>query len=791
MKLRLLLLLYFLVCLSFKVSATHIVGGDFELQHRSGYTYRITLNLYFDDIHGDPLRKDKLVKIGIFESGSNRSIKKLELPLRGESAINYTNVGCTTSDLKTLTLIYYEDIYLDPAIYNSPNGYYAASEICCRNPPISNIVNPGDAGTTFYMEFPPVVRNGVFFQNSSPKLSPPLSDYACVGELFYYNLGSTDADGDELVYDLVTPLNGHSTPGKDAVPPASPAPYPEIQWLSGYDVLNQVQGSPPLSIDRTTGRLTVRPKSLGLFVFGLRVQEYRNGVKIGEVRRDFQLLVKSCHRNESPLVSAVVPGSGQSYQEGNVLRISPTDSRCLKVIFTDPDQGEPISLTAKPVNFESGYFSLSGKVSGVVNTGNQDEVLEATLCFDDCFDTKGGVYLLDLIVSDEGDNGCSLPRQDTLQLSLIIEPLPDRPPALSFSTTKRVMEVSEGDVISFDVTGTDPDNEEVTISATGKDFDLSKYNITFEDKSGTGRATSHFTWQIDCEVPKKSAYQIEFAVTSSTCGNQVIRTETIDVIPKRYDIENNVISADQVVCLGETPQPLTGSLPTGGRGAFIYTWEMSTSAAQDSYAPAPGVNNLQHYTPQSLNQTAWYRRKVTSGRCDESMSEPVKIAADVVQPSAGEDMTIIQGSFAGLYAKGGKTYSWSPATGLSDANIQNPVAKPQETTTYTVTVTTANGCIYSDDVTITVLPRVDPANAITLNGDNLNDAWQIRNIEHYPNCRVQIFTRWGSLVFESRGYKEPWNGTHNGNPLPMAAYYYVIDLGIGSEPVSGSITLIK
>lgn len=99
--------------------------------------------------------------------------------------------------------------------------------------------------------------------------------------------------------------------------------------------------------------------------------------------------------------------------------------------------------------------------------------------------------------------------------------------------------------------------------------------------------------------------------------------------------------------------------------------------------------------------------------------------------------------------------------------------------------------MYTDEVTVTVLPRVEPTNAITMNGDQVNDTWHIRNIEHYPDCRVKIFTRWGALIYESQGYKEPWNGTHHGKSLPMAAYYYVIELGVGKEQVAGSITLIK
>jgi hypothetical protein len=73
---------------------------------------------------------------------------------------------------------------------------------------------------------------------------------------------------------------------------------------------------------------------------------------------------------------------------------------------------------------------------------------------------------------------------------------------------------------------------------------------------------------------------------------------------------------------------------------------------------------------------------------------------------AGSDATIYIGYpplSTQLNATGGVSYSWSPATGLSDPNIANPVAQPAVTTTYTVTVTDANGCIDTDDVTVTVM----------------------------------------------------------------------------------------
>src|SRR5690606_20895515 len=138
-----------------------------------------------------------------------------------------------------------------------------------------------------------------------------------------------------------------------------------------------------------------------------------------------------------------------------------TGNRCIDVYFTDPDKNEFVSLRARPINFTNQNITLQGITRGTINQGTTtNESLKATLCFDECFDTGGKVYQMDLIVSDDG---CSLPRQDTVRLSFIIDPLPDAPPTVSLSTTDRVFNVKNGDILSFDALGFDADNDNVTI----------------------------------------------------------------------------------------------------------------------------------------------------------------------------------------------------------------------------------------------------------------------------------------------------------------------------------------
>ncbi len=139
-------------------------------------------------------------------------------------------------------------------------------------------------------------------------------------------------------------------------------------------------------------------------------------------------------------------------------------------------------------------------------------------------------------------------------------------------------------------------------------------------------------------------------------------------------------------------------------------------------------------------------------------------------------------------------YLWSPATYLNSTTTANPTANViLDDITYTLVVTGRGGCIApSDKVFIKVLKAPRIPNTFTPNGDGINELWLIDYLDTYPNCRVQVFTRTGQLVFESKGgYKKPWDGKLNGKPLPFDTYYYIIEPGNGRTPITGYVTIIK
>ncbi|WP_439879962.1 gliding motility-associated C-terminal domain-containing protein [Pontibacter sp. MBLB2868] len=196
-------------------------------------------------------------------------------------------------------------------------------------------------------------------------------------------------------------------------------------------------------------------------------------------------------------------------------------------------------------------------------------------------------------------------------------------------------------------------------------------------------------------------------------------------------------------------------------------------------------------TPVINTTTSYWVQTVNSNKCMSSTRQEAKVSAVGPQVTITDEITIVEGKTVQLNATGGVTYSWSPAEDLSDAYIANPVATPTKTTTYYVTITTKEGCTVKKGVTIIVLPKLEITNVITPNNDGFNDKFLIKNIENYPNCIVEIYTRWGEKIFESKGYSEPWDGRKNGSPLPMSAYYYIIRLDKDSAPISGSVTIVK
>lgn len=155
-----------------------------------------------------------------------------------------------------------------------------------------------------------------------------------------------------------------------------------------------------------------------------------------------------------------------------------------------------------------------------------------------------------------------------------------------------------------------------------------------------------------------------------------------------------------------------------------------------------------------------------------------------------DDVDCEQGDFEGqvdLNVTGGTepyTYLWS--NGEYAPSLMNINPGTQE-----VIITDYNGCVHKDQITFSALKEECVYNVFSPRVvDGVNDVWAIDPAFLFDDSSVKVYDRWGKKVFHSNGYTTPWDGKNqDGRQLDQGVYFYVIDLGDGSKPFKGSVTI--
>jgi len=512
-----------LLLISFPLVASHIVGGEFELVHLSGYSYRLNLIIYFDKINGAPTAKDTNITATIYRKKDKALMGSVLLQLSNESNVPYTQPECSSGEIVTSKLLYTSTLTLSPENYSDPAGYYVVWERCCRNYTISNIYSqiPSgsniSAGQTFYLEFPPVVKSGKPFVNSSPRLFPPLNDFACPNRPYYVDFAGIDDDGDSLAYSLVTPLN---TTSAAAFPAPSPGPYPEVVWKPGYGLSNIINGKPDLKISKD-GLLTATPRTQGLFVFAVQIEEYRNRERIGLSRRDFQMLVvDACPQAEPPQITGKKL-TDTDFTYSNTMSVSFSNNvlnadRCIQVRVSDPDASrmednfsEKISIRAVSLNFKKNVKEILPQVTSttLLNGSTKD----FTICFPACPYIEGGPYQIGIIAFDDA---CSLPLSDTLKIEVNVQPPTNTKPYFVKPIDPITsVTLTEGGFYESDFEIRDDENDELIVSITNNGFILADAGITvqIDEPRVNGIVKGKIRWNAFCDIfdfTKRTSFEV-------------------------------------------------------------------------------------------------------------------------------------------------------------------------------------------------------------------------------------------------------------------------------------------
>ncbi len=293
--------LSFLIC-CFTIHAEHIVGGDMTYECLGNNSFRFYLKIYFE-CDGFLSSEESVIRIGVyrgnetnpFGGGSRivnmKQVQELDLDINQDCVFLSENICVTEAQ-------YEFDLELPP----HPDGYHISYQRCCRNSNVINIQDPNTIGATYSIF---VSNEAITNCSNSPKFNtfPPL--VICANNLFEFDHSASLGDGDNLVYSFCSALVGGgndspiSSPNGNKPDPPTPPPYAPVPFASGYSDLNPMEG---LEINPVTGVITGVPTLKGRFAVGVCVKEYKDGILISEIKRDFQFNVTEC----DPLVAADV-----------------------------------------------------------------------------------------------------------------------------------------------------------------------------------------------------------------------------------------------------------------------------------------------------------------------------------------------------------------------------------------------------------------------------------------------------------------------------------------------------
>lgn len=706
---------------------THIVGGDISYSCLGDDNYRVTMKIY---------RNCNIFGLGQFNNPAPVSIYSGD----GERYTLVNTIDANLVEINDIPIIpkpclrppanvcVEAGIYVfDVTLPTIDESYHIIYQRCCRNGSISNIYTPGDIGGTYTIELTPAAQANC---SSSPIFNafPPIA--ICVNELLEFDHSATDPDGDQLVYKFCAPLKGGGLGGTNQGPPgvnrtdcegvepdpSCPPPFENVEFiLPQYSPLRPLGGDPVVSINTNTGMITGVPNIEGQFVVGICVEEYRAGVLLSAFRRDFQFNVTDCQ----PLIKGdlvadeVISDSLFIYNQCNDPLVN----------FFNITQGSQyvdtfaweFTILDQVEIFDK--WSLTHEFPGV---GQYDGALYLNPGLE-CGDTiYTKINIFPPLVADFSFN------YDTCEVG-----------GVQFSDASVVLDTIDFEKTwSFGNSSTSTEDNPIIYYKEPNTYNIS---LNIVDEYGCEADTNKLVpW-----YPTPAAVIIEPSSFVGCPPADIIFTNLSSPIDETYEI----------------------------------LWDFGDGKTSDLISPSHTFEETDVY---SLDI------KITSPfGCTKSrtFSNWIHITDP---PDADFEFSPIQ------------LDNFNPTTTMLDASInanwwewdfdgeaisfeQNPTYTFQDTGLQTVTLLVANESACLDTIfrTIDVEPKTTYflPNAFTPNGDGENDFYLGKGyLDGISDFRMEIWNRWGEIVFETNDPLEGWNGTkyNRGQAAPTGIYQCLV-----------------
>ncbi|MFN2428815.1 MAG: gliding motility-associated C-terminal domain-containing protein [Cryomorphaceae bacterium] len=811
----------------------HITGGDFSVQHVEGNTFEGILTLYRDcNTFGAPF--DQIVEITVRDLVTDENITDLYFEFVGfESFEAELGNSCYTPDICLEIGTYITTFTLD----DNPNGYYLTKERCCRND-LSDNLQGTDLGFVFTLDVPDPA-----LENSSPVFGPyPTEAYFCVNGVNEIDFGATDADGDSLVYSFTEPLNGVSTAFEPNPAIASAKPFPIVDWAPGYATDDQIGGDIPMTIDSETGLIVAQPNLLGVFSIAVKVEEYRDGEKIGEIRRELQLTSSVCDIDLPSVISTP--------DNDTIFDILANTEFCIDILATDPNEGDTLFMEADGTILD-GSVTPQASLPDVDGFSNVQEQFCWTPL---CNNVSDEPYVITVTAFSRGCANEVLVTTQDLYFNVYLEE--DEQTEITGPVPEATIDLYDPGTHCFDFVFTDPNEaDSLLVFASSPILDLDRTSI--EDFSiDQGQIAVPFCWNVICEDVQDEPYFIDFEVVAINCEVQDTTNFTVpinvivpDNLPTTFIEPSNEIffefySQDTLnIPITVADENFFDTLSVSadseifnllGNPANISDSLDGNSLVQGLIQWVPSCEDVRP-EPYEITFTATANSCKTDDlvtyEVDVYLTLPPENAASFQIPNDGEYIEHFIGDEiidVAVLAQDPDPYDTlsleyefgSPAlpqstpvfetlgitTGISGNFLWQPDCSDVSEEPYPVTFTvTSRSCqkVVEEEIQIEIFVTtptrgvIEPIqNVMTPNGDGRNDVWTIENKEDpcLLGFRAQIFDRWGKEVYITEDPAFEWTGEYgNGNEALQGTYFRIIEYVYKDQAKSfqGDLEILK
>lgn len=747
--------------------ARHIIGGDviYKCVRSDATTRKTTFRVEFT------MYRDSKSNGAQFDSAPDFGVYKL------------TNSGWTVHDIVRGPLLNNTEVPIasdNPCIVIPTNvgvdrGFYAFEvtldwgfdyqvvyQRCCRNNTINNIVAPGDQGAAFNV----VIRSGAVENcNNSPVFRnfPPV--LICANKPLNFDHSATDIDGDSVSYEFCLPSSAGGTFGTQLGensaacngvmpnPRNCRPPYSTVTFSQGYSLSAPMAGNPVVTIDQKTGKITGTPRIVGQFVIGVCVREYRRGLLIGQIQRDFQFNVSICE----DIFDADASARDESNNRRPVTINVRSDTTFIK------------SCGASNIYFENKTEAKFGPdptfrweftINDSIIKIQQKDLINKRDAITS-FPTIGR-YFGKLIANPD-----SIFCTDTAEIVIDVLPTIDA----IFTTT-------------YDTCIYGPVN--FTNSSLIRAGGAFKSTWDF-NKEGNSELFSP-TYSFNTPGLKRATLRVED------------RNQCVSTLTKEFNFQpvpvNIEMSPDRFIGCEPVQFNFTNtSVPIDE--TYTIEWRFGDGGTSNRISPShiyrvPGIYDVyvSIKSPIGCFIDREYKRLV-----EIKESPDAAFSYDPLNPSAFRREI----NFTSLATKT-DFLQWQFGDAGASTDI-NPTFIFPDTGVYRIIQIAIknNGCVDSALARIDIVPiaTVQVPNAFTPNNDLLNDDFRVKGyFDGIKEFKMTIFNRWGELLFETDSPEKGWNGqkNNNGYEAPQDVYVYLVEFKTPrNEPKSlkGQLTLLR